>query len=150
MAQRIRGDVATRLWKRVDRSDPGVCWRYQGLARTPNGYAQIRHGNRMVLAHRLAFELTFGPVPAGLQLDHLCRVRDCVNPAHLEPVTNGENRLRGYIAVGKQRKLRPEDRTRCPSGHPYDEDNTVINSRGARVCRVCRREATRRWRARRQ
>ena len=107
----------------------------------------------MALAHRLAYELVIGPIPKGLQIDHLCRVKDCVNPAHLEAVTNGENRRRAYTATGwvyKQQPLRlprTSERTHCPRNHPYDEQNTYRNPAGSRECRACRREAMRQHRA---
>ena len=74
-----------------------------------------------------------GPIPEGLVIDHLCRVRDCVNPAHLDVVTTGENTRRG---------LRGVLTTHCPKGHAYDELNTFIHH-GSRDCRACARERKR-------
>jgi hypothetical protein len=71
-------------------------------------------------------------VPDGLQLDHLCRVRHCANPAHLEPVDCRTNLLRGNTVTAKW-----ASRTHCQGGHPYDEVNTYITSEGARLCRIC-------------
>lgn len=79
---------------------PGGCWLWQGALNT-KGYAVLSvggRGGRRHYAHRLSYEIHVGPIPAGLQIDHLCRVRRCVNPAHLEPVTNRENVLRGIAA----------------------------------------------------
>jgi hypothetical protein len=75
-----------------------------------------------------------GAVPEGLELDHLCRVRGCVNPKHLEPVTHRENLMRGesWSAVNARK-------THCPEGHPYDETNTYIDGKGRRRCRECAR-----------
>ena len=81
----------------------------------------------MALAHRVAYELQVGPIPVGLQLDHLCRVRSCVNPAHLEPVTSAENTRRGLRAM----------KTHCPQGHPYAGENLLIRPTGQRRCRTC-------------
>lgn len=92
-------------------------------------------GERKVV-HRIAYELLVGPIPDGLQLDHLCRVRNCVNPDHLEPVTGQENMRRGYFGT----------KTHCPNGHAYDEANTYIfsNTRGRhRQCRTCTNQRTR-------
>ncbi|MFD7016051.1 HNH endonuclease signature motif containing protein [Streptomyces sp. NPDC059928] len=81
----------------------------------------------------MAYELLVGPIPAGLHLDHLCRVRRCVNPAHLEAVTCAENLRRGtsFAAVNSAK-------TECVHGHPFDEENTYF-SRRQRDCRTCRR-----------
>jgi hypothetical protein len=82
------------------------------------------------MAHRLSYEHHVGPIPDGLQIDHTCRNRKCVNPEHLEPVTNAENTTRQDHA--ERRK------THCPKGHPYDEANTYVDPSGARRCRACR------------
>lgn len=87
-------------------------------------------------AHRLAWEPVHGPVPAGLQLDHLCRVRRCVNPAHLELVTARENLLRSPWTLASINAAKEE----CPSGHPYSEANTYRYPQGTRSCRICRQE----------
>lgn len=151
-----RGNVEERFWPRVDqhgpvpaeRPDLGPCWIWQGRP-SREGYGRIgldggRHAPVM-LVHRFVYELLVGPIPDGLTLDHLCRVRLCVNPAHLEPVTRGENVMRG---VG----FAPENarKTHCPHGHEYDVANTWISPKGYRNCRACNREkARRRHRARR-
>lgn len=117
---------------KVQKSDE--CWLWTGWV-TPNGYGQIREGSRnarVLYAHRVAYELFMGPVPEGLQLDHLCRVRHCVNPFHLEAVTTRENTLRGTGPAAKCARV-----THCPQGHPYDEENTHVDRRGKRVCRAC-------------
>jgi hypothetical protein len=88
-------------------------------------------GNRY--AHRLAYELLVGPIPEGLHIDHLCRRPECVNPAHLEPVTNVENIRRGNAGLFQASK------THCKQGHPYDEKNTLIRRSGGRACRECHR-----------
>lgn len=106
-------------------------------ARNPGGYGTFYMGGKTRLAHRLAYEMFVGPIPEGLQLDHLCRTRHCVSPACLEPVTSRENTMRGEgLAVINLQK------TSCPSGHEYDEANTSFY-RGMRYCRACDRERKR-------
>lgn len=83
---------------------------------------------RKAMAHRYAYETLVGPIPDGLQLDHLCRVRNCVNPAHLEPVTASENQRRAKALI-----------TKCPHGHAYTPENTYITPNGRRNCLTCRR-----------
>lgn len=103
------------------------CWLFSGSINS-SGYGVLHDGERAVLAHRLAYEDSFGPIPDGLTIDHLCRNRTCVNPAHLDPVTGSEN-------VRRSRAFRTE----CPQGHPYDEANTHVNARGHRSCKTCQR-----------
>ena len=117
-------------WYQVDAATG--CWVWQRSVRG-DGYGQLwLVGDRRPLAHRY-----------GLQLDHLCRNRGCVNPAHLEPVTRKENVLRGVgFAAQNARK------THCPRGHEYDEANTYLRpGRGSRHCRTCDREKRREQRA---
>lgn len=120
-------------WMPEDRGHDTPCWIWQG-ARSRNGYSNIGIGGHNMTAHKAMYEREVGPVPEGKELDHLCRVRDCVNPAHLEPVTRGENMQRGV-----------EARTHCRRGHEYNEANTRYtirksNGKQRRDCRVCRRK----------
>lgn len=117
---------------------PDGCWLWQG-ARDVDGYGLLRSGRPMRRAHRFAYEAVIGPIPKGLQLDHLCRVRNCVNPAHLEPVTGRENLRREAAA-------RPA-RTTCKHGHLLTEENTYLHN-GVRSCRTCRRQHERDRRSR--
>jgi hypothetical protein len=122
--------TSRRFWAKVDKS--GDHWIWTG-ARNENGYG--RYNNH--LAHRLAYVLTHGEIPDGLPLDHVCRVTSCVNPAHLEPVTNGENVLRGYgpnINAARQNDL-----THCLREHAFTPENTRRNRNGSRSCRTCLR-----------
>jgi len=113
------------------------CFEWTGaLERT--GYARVNvrgpdDGVRKLCAHRVAYELWVGPIPDGLQLDHLCRVRHCVNPLHLEPVTARENTVRGVSLAAQNATL-----TQCRRGHPFDKQNTM-RWRGKRICRACHR-----------
>lgn len=105
---------------------------------TSAGYGSLWRGKGTALAHRVVYEEARGPIPAGMTLDHLCRNRRCVNPDHLEPVTNRENILRGTSPSAIHAR-----KTHCPKGHPYDLANTRIRSNGARACRTCDQRA---WR----
>jgi hypothetical protein len=96
----------TRKWQRYlieDRGYKTPCWIWQ-LALSEDGYGSVSVGRSTVAAHRFYYEQRFGPIPEGLELDHLCRVRSCVNPEHLEPVDSAENTRRGLNA-----KLSAED-----------------------------------------
>lgn len=130
-----RTTVADRFWAKVDRQ-PNGCWHWMG-ERGRNGYGVARTAGAY-FAHRLAYELLVGPIPEGLVIDHLCRVRHCVNPAHLEPVTSGENTLRGEtVAAANARK------THCDRGHEFTPENTYWKRDRAgqprwRECKACR------------
>lgn len=82
---------------------PDGCWLFQG-ATIRTGYAQLGIGGRLHYVHRLSYETFVGPIPEGMQIDHLCRRRSCFNPAHLEPVTCGENIRRGWASRRAERR----------------------------------------------
>jgi hypothetical protein len=126
------GPLLRRFQAKVDVT--ASCWLWTG-ARTTGGYGLLKVDGRPEYVHRLSYEHHVGPIPDGLQLDHLCRVRCCVNPAHLEPVTGTENIRRGE----------PATRTHCPRGH----DKLVHmrrDSRGKPYCLVCARAKSARQR----
>ncbi|WBB73252.1 HNH endonuclease signature motif containing protein [Micromonospora sp. WMMD1128] len=138
MADAIRpfGDpcLPARFWAKVDPAETG-CWLWTaGLVDGYGRFMVTRQANRA--AHRVAYEGLIGPIPDGLVLDHLCRVRNCVNPAHLEPVTILENVMRGETIVAAC-----SAKTHCPKGHPYAGGNLYISPNGARRCQACARLA---------
>ncbi len=145
-------ELPPRLADRLIPEPNTGCWLWLGYVNN-QGYGVIgkKHKQR---AHRLVYECLVGPIPSGLQLDHKCRVRSCVNPDHLEPVTNRENTLRGQCGdVNRARRL---SRTHCSKGHPFEGENLKIlrvahtASGTLRECRICRGESTRRYRERRK
>lgn len=102
-----------------------------------------RYGQRQ--AHTLAYELAIGPIPEGKEPDHLCMVKSCIAPWHLEPVTHGENLRRSPTGILTRLGEMEAAKTHCPQGHPYDEENTFVRSRGSRECRTCMRERSRKY-----
>ena len=130
--------AADRFWSKVEPATDG-CWVWTG-GKSNNGYGRFTVGSSSrVYAHRFAYEDQVGPIPDGLVIDHLCRNRACVNPAHLEAVTNRINTVRGEAGDWQRSK------THCPSGHAYTTENTRIY-RTWRYCRSCERERSARRR----
>lgn len=124
----LNSTAETRFWPKVDAF--GDCWQWVGCI-GKDGYGSFNSGFGTRRAHLVCWALLVGVVPEFHQLDHLCRNRGCVNPDHLEPVTQAVNLARGYGgAVHFRRK------TKCPQEHPYDEQNTRWY-RGRRYCRAC-------------
>jgi hypothetical protein len=136
-----------RFWAKVEITPS--CWIWRG-ALNEKGYGKIGRGGRgegNIRAHRASYELFVGPIPEGLELDHLCHTADkscpggntclhrrCVNPDHLEPVTRKINQHRGNGPGGINSR-----KTHCPKGHTYCPENTVTNpTTGWRTCRICR------------
>lgn len=128
-----------RFWSRVEVPvDGDGCWIWTGC-KAGFGYGRPMYRGRSRSAHRIAYELLVGPIPAGLELDHLCRNPPCVNPAHLEPVTHQVNLLRGVSPVAVNVL-----KTHCPKGHPYSGRNLKLgrSSKAGRQCRECKALAT--------
>ncbi len=134
-----RAEDEARFWTKVDRRDSAECW----LWRAPlndSGYGSFGMQGKTYRAHRVSYVLAHGDLDRTLQIDHLCRNRACVNPAHLEPVTNQVNAKRGE--AGLHRKRECAQITHCPQGHEYTPENTLLK-KGAngklRSCRKCHR-----------
>jgi HNH endonuclease len=138
-------DWVERYWSYVDKS--GECWLWTG-GRTPEGYGKFWLNGKTVLAHRAGYALAHGKLPdVKHHLDHLCRIRSCVRPEHIEPVTIRENLMRGpttFAAINAAK-------THCRNGHEYTEANTYRPPDGSRMCRECSRAKDRRayWRNKR-
>lgn len=150
MRWRMHGDpnagairtLAERFEAQVDRSGPisehrpdlGRCHTWTGRV-DRLGYGRTTHDNKEVGAHQVAYMLAYGPIPEGLEPDHLCRNRRCVNAAHMEAVTHRVNTLRGDSPSARCAR-----QTHCVHGHPFDDENTRRRSSGRRDCRACERE----------
>lgn len=131
------------FWSKVHKTP--TCWIW--IAGIQNGYGRFYVGPNNIPAHKFAYELLVGPVPEGLQLDHVkargCLTRACVNPTHLEPVTRHENLLRGDGFPGQNAR-----KDYCPNGHPLIDGNlcTWELTVGKRACKICANEKGKRWR----
>lgn len=118
-----------RFWAKVEKTP--TCWLWLA-SRRRDGYGRFSLSKgRPVLAHRVAWEMARGPIPKGLQIDHLCRVRHCVRPDHMEIVTARTNVLRGDGPAAKHAR-----KTHCIHGHKFTPKNTYIWN-GGRFCRAC-------------
>lgn len=115
---------------------PTLCWLWKA-SKCARGYAQTTFLGRRMMAHRAVYIFLKGPIPDGMTLDHLCRVRNCVNPGHLEPVTNKVNTLRGNNPCAQRAR-----QTHCKRGHALSGDNLETDSFG-RHCKTCHRERER-------
>ena len=122
--------IEERFWAKVDKT--GDCWLWTAYVNY-GGYGMFSVAGGTARAHRWAWESLVGPIPDGLTIDHLCKVRRCVNPAHLEPVTPSENVRRGLT------------RDSCRKGHPFEDWNIQMKG-GRRRCKTCNREnSSRQW-----
>lgn len=130
--------VEDRFLARIQLRDDS-CWHWLG-ALNPQGYGTVMNKGTATPAHRFSYVLFIGPIPEGLQLDHLCRNRACVNPWHLDPVTARENILRGecHAAINARK-------THCTRGHALEGANLYLRPKGGRTCRICRKASQRAW-----
>lgn len=146
--------VLARFTSKFRRADSG-CWEWTG-ALNNRGYGSMRARPVNRGAHVWSYELFRGPIPSGMEIDHLCRVRHCVNPDHLEAVTHAENTRRGMAGrvAGSRAGARKAGRitgdqnlakTHCTRGHAYDDANTYITPSGGRACRECQQMHAREW-----
>lgn len=122
--------VKVRLMNRI-KKNRNECWIW--LGGTINGYGRIYDAGKLHLVHRVSYEIHTGPIPKGLTLDHLCRVRRCINPDHLEPVTVKLNLLRGNGACARNARKR-----HCKRGHEFNKENTIPVGKSGRSCRPCK------------
>lgn len=135
-----------RVYERLNVvGDEGSCWLWPGAK--AHGYGQVYGGGRMLRVHIVVYEAEVGPVPDGLELDHLCRVRACARPSHLEAVTHVEN-MRRSASRGGVLAAPVIPLTECKRGHPFDEVNTYKRPDGSRQCRTCHAAANVRYRTR--
>lgn len=120
------------LWARIIPTEG--CWHWIGYIdhRSSSGYGRVFWDGKLRFAHRVVYELLRSPIPDGLTIDHLCRNRSCVNPDHMEPVTNRENGLRGVGACAQHAR-----QTHCKRGHPLSGRNLYLRTNGQRGCRAC-------------
>lgn len=141
MPKRDKRPLSERLMGKV-RKEPSGCWVWTDSLAS-EGYGRLKVDGTYLRAHRVSYGTFVGPIPDGLHLDHLCRNRACVNPAHLEPVTCRENILRGEGLAASYAQ-----RTHCSAGHPFTADSLAGPRDGRfdrrRRCLICRREADRR------
>lgn len=136
MADYITLDESNKFWSKVEVTDE--CWLWHGQIDN-YGYGVFYCMGRNWMAHRLIYEEFYEPIPLGLEIDHLCRVRNCVNPEHLEAVTSKENHRRRVAVI-----------THCPNGHEYTDDNTYLSPNNGRQCRICMKNRQRVYQTKRR
>lgn len=132
-----RPSLEERFWGKVHKTES--CWLWTAALNT-HGYGCLQVAGHAKPAHRIAYELLIGPIPRHLEIDHLCRVRRCVRPSHLDAVPHQVNTLRGVGPSATNKR-----KTTCHLGHPLSGEN-LYAYKGTRSCRTCRNQASRRYR----
>lgn len=131
-------EIEERFWNKVDKQE--FCWIWTAY-KDEKGYGIFQYqGSKK--AHRVSYELIKGEIPQDMMLDHLCKNKSCVNPAHLEVVSSRTNSLRAKNTIAYLNA----DKSHCPNGHPFLADNLIISKNGyngARRCRKCKNEQER-------
>lgn len=147
-------DLPAELADRIEPEPNSSCWLWTAARSGPatHRYGQLRYNGRPMRAHRLVYELLRGPIPAGLECDHLCRVTACVNPWHIELVTHKENLRRGIWTLPRGRRVGSGGRSpaHCYRGHLYEADTTYVRTDRGRRCRICKRREDAERRSRRR
>ncbi len=135
----LNKDQLHNFLQKINKTDD--CWLWVGAIKSGGrgGYGCFRVGTKILMAHRVSYEHFVGLIPDNKVLDHKCRVRHCVNPSHLEPVSQKENSQRGLTGVHNKNK------THCANGHLFSFENTYIDPLGYRECRTCRKETKKRF-----
>ena len=142
--------LSEKFWEKVNKNGPipeyrpdfDPCWLWTAAVNA-KGYGVMCVKNGSTLAHVISYNIHVGQIHSGMQIDHLCRVRNCVNPNHLEVVTPRVNVHRGFGPTAVHAR-----KTHCPKGHPYSGDNLYLSPRGNRQCRECVRRSQMRYRKR--
>ncbi len=136
VAARIQfGDerLPKRFWSKVQPCPMSGCWIWVG-GHNGHRYGIVSRDGRQTLSHQWTFDVAYGAVPVGMEIDHKCNTRECCNPAHLRPLTHADNLARSNSVSSVNRRA-----THCPTGHEYTFENTYRNPRnGDRQCKQCR------------
>ena len=126
--------IPRNIESRIERIPESGCWIWRGSL-CKYGYGRMEINHKKLMVHRVVYEMSRGPIPDGLQLDHLCRVRCCINPDHLEVVTSQQNTLRGKSPAALNAK-----KTHCPHGHLLDRIAKGYSSKFRRICSTCNKK----------
>ena len=145
MPLKLNEEVERRFWSKVDKGKGRECWLWLGGRTATSGYGRMNTLDGYEVAHRISYTILKGTIPDGQTLDHLCRNKLCVNPAHLEPVSLKENILRGIAPSAKN-----AEKIFCKRGHELTTENTRINRRADgrffRSCKTCEKIVAAKWR----